>query len=123
MAADEVLTTRRQRAIMRHALGVERHVSSGRNYYCSPASGPMHEDITRLVELGLMARGDGGTGDPTYYAHVTEAGIAELDLDEPSKGFCPICGYDDCEGDCNDEDADELDDDDPDDDPTSNEGD
>ena len=92
------ILTQQQREILEHTIGLEHRLKehrlkvmkpkrgqrrntltedSFRNYFCETVGG-MHElDITILIRLGLMSRGETINGGRDYYVHATEAGIKE----------------------------------------------
>jgi hypothetical protein len=79
----EVLTTRKQREMMEHAVGypAPRGSKPGwRNYYNTD---PDDVDWNALVAAGLAVRGRFIPGESVYF-HVTEAGYKELGLKPPA---------------------------------------
>jgi hypothetical protein len=79
----EPATTLRQRQVMKHALGVRRNVRGERNRFFAPIGGDNDKEVQELIAMGLMERGETINRGMAYLAYVTDAGIAELDLDEP----------------------------------------
>lgn len=80
----EISTTKRQRDIIRHSLfGSSDKKKPHRNYYCANIGGDADTEIAKLVELGLMRRGPTINDGKDYYAYVTEAGAAEIDVKLP----------------------------------------
>lgn len=78
-----VLTTRKQREMMEHAVGypAPRGSKPGwRNYYNTD---PDDADWLALVASGLAIQGRGPPGGSVYF-HVTEAGYKELGLKQPT---------------------------------------
>ncbi|MCD8139297.1 MAG: hypothetical protein LUE17_05895 [Planctomycetaceae bacterium] len=73
----EISTTKREREIMRHALGLSSKDSSYRNYFSTGPESDDYEVCQGLVEKGLMTvRKLPFCNNFLYY--VTDAGKAEL---------------------------------------------
>ena len=76
----EIATTKKQREIMQHALGLHRRPKSYRNYYCAAVGSEEDTEITKLVEMHLMEKGQVINDGKAYYAFVTEIGRDELSV-------------------------------------------
>ena len=73
----EVLTTKKERDIMRHALGITGGGSSYRNYFCTGPGSSDYDACQELVAKGLMTvRKHPFCADNLYY--VTDAGKTEV---------------------------------------------
>lgn len=82
----EVATTKSEREIIRHSLfGSSMTKKPFRNYFCVSVNGQYDAIITRLVAVGLMKRGPFINDGQEYYAHVTEAGAAEIGTSLPKE--------------------------------------
>lgn len=73
----EVATTKKQRDLMAHSLGLNYGDKPYRNYFATEPGCDDYENIERLVELGLMKRGR-QMPDGLIYFYVTEVGAQEL---------------------------------------------
>ena len=83
--SDSVATTKRQREIMRHALGITstarrplRIRNPSRNYFVTGLSGENLDECRELERLGLMWSRPAGICEGYVY-FVTEAGMRELE--------------------------------------------
>jgi hypothetical protein len=75
----EPSTTKRQRDLMRHALGLDgRHAEPRRNAFCAEVGGSQAREIEALIEMGLMRRGPLINDGQDFYASVTDAGKREV---------------------------------------------
>ena len=73
----EIATTKRQRDILRHALGLDQAKESYRNHFCTGDGSDDYQDCRALEAMGVM------TAHKRRWVHgtrfvVTEAGKAEL---------------------------------------------
>jgi hypothetical protein len=78
----DVMTTRKQREMMEHAIGFPARRGSKpgwRNYYCTD---PNDADWLSLVDSGLAIKGGTSPGGSGYF-HVSDAGFVELGLKPP----------------------------------------
>jgi hypothetical protein len=77
-----IAITQEQRDILRHSL-----CGSGsrpyRNCYCVESGCIDDRSIQQLINMGLMKRGRTINEGRNYYAHVTDAGAKEIDLELP----------------------------------------
>jgi hypothetical protein len=85
-----VLTTRKQRELMEHAIGLAAckgtrgKVKPGwRNYFCASPGGTDALDWIALVRAGLAIEGRTDTAGDSVYFHVTDAGFIDLGLKPP----------------------------------------
>jgi hypothetical protein len=74
----DIATTKQQRDIMRHALGLDQRRESFRNHYCAAVGSPDDGEVRTLIEKGLMVKGETINDGREYYAHVTDAGKVEV---------------------------------------------
>lgn len=71
----EIETTKAERDIIKHALGLTREQKPYRNYYCTHID---DQYLLRLVVKGLMVPGRLLNGGNDRYFHVMEAGAQEV---------------------------------------------
>lgn len=76
MRDSEIRTTKRQRDILKHALGLDYERKPYRNYFCSQPGDDYYDDCSFLRESGLMTEDVDINNVHTF--KVTNSGEAEL---------------------------------------------
>ena len=73
----EILTSKKQRIMMRHAVGISNGNRIQRNYYCASKGCDGFDDLLVLVEMGLMAKHQSSISKDFVF-HVTRKGKEEI---------------------------------------------
>lgn len=78
--SEAIATTKRQREIMRHALGLNYKKRPFRNHFCTGPGGKDYEMCQQLEEMGLMVSSKSPICPDDVIFVVTPAGKAELHI-------------------------------------------
>lgn len=74
----EILTSKKQRDMMRHAVGMSNNGTPGhRNYYCASIGCDGFDDLLALVGMGLMTKQKGSISEDFVF-YVTDKGKQEI---------------------------------------------